>query len=124
MELDKDLAARQEVRTLASAARKAQHILADMSQEQLDAIVEAMARAFAAEAGMLAEMAVQETGFGKVEDKVTTNLFASREVAKAVLNLSNAKRRAGTVIAAISAITGLRSLPTITRARNAVRRFS
>ena len=88
MELDKDLAARQEARTLASAARKAQHILADMGQEQLDAIVEAMARAFAAEAGMLAEMAVQETGFGKVEDKVTKNLFASRNVAAAVRGLN------------------------------------
>ena len=84
MELEKDLAARQEARTLAAAARKAQHILADMEQSQLDAIVESIARAFAAEAGLLAEMAVKETGFGKVEDKVTKNLFASREVAKAV----------------------------------------
>ena len=46
MELDKDLAARQEARTLAAKARKAQHILADFSQEKLDAIVEAIARAF------------------------------------------------------------------------------
>ena len=84
MELDKDLAARQEARALAAAAEKAQHILADMKQEQLDAIVEAVARAFAAESGMLAELAVQETGFGKVEDKVTKNLFASRDVAKAL----------------------------------------
>ena len=84
MEFDKDLAARQEARTLAQAAEKAQHILADMTQEQLDAIVEAVARAFAAESGMLAEMAVKETGFGKVEDKLAKNLFASREVAKAV----------------------------------------
>ena len=84
MELDKDLAARQEARALALEAQKAQHILADMEQSQLDAIVESIARAFAAEAGMLAEMAVRETGFGKVEDKVTKNLFASREVAKTV----------------------------------------
>lgn len=87
MELDKDLAARQEARALALAAQKAQHILADMEQSQLDAIAESIARAFAAEAGLLAEMAVQETGFGKVEDKVTKNLFASREVAKAVRGL-------------------------------------
>ena len=84
MELDKDLAARQEARTLAAAAKKAQRILADFSQEQLDAIVEAMARAFGAEAAMLAEMAATETGFGNVEDKITKNLFASREVAKAI----------------------------------------
>ena len=84
MELCKDLAARQEARDLALAAQKAQHLLADFSQEQLDPIVEAMARAFAAEAGLLAEMAENETGFGKVEDKVTKNLFASREVADAI----------------------------------------
>ena len=46
MELDKDLAARQEARKVAKAARKAQHILADMSQQQLDTIVEAIAKAF------------------------------------------------------------------------------
>ena len=68
MELDKDLAARQEARALAAAAEKAQHILADLEQSRLDAIVESIARDFAAEAGMLAEMAVKETGFGKVED--------------------------------------------------------
>ena len=84
MELDQDLAARQEARELALAARKAQHLLADFSQEQLDTIVEAMARAFSAEAGYLAELAVKETGFGKPEDKVTKNLFASRDVANAI----------------------------------------
>jgi len=84
MEFDKDLAARQEARDLAAAAQQAQHVLADMEQSQLDVIVEAVAKAFAAEAAMLADMAVRETGFGNVEDKITKNLFASREVAKAV----------------------------------------
>ena len=41
MELDKDLAARQEARLLCRQAEKAQGILAGMSQERLDAIVEA-----------------------------------------------------------------------------------
>ena len=49
MDLDKDLAARQEARALAAAAERAQHILADFTQEQLDAIVEAVAKAFAEE---------------------------------------------------------------------------
>ena len=71
MELDKDLAARQEARTLAKEAETAQHILADFPQEKLDAIVESIAAAFAAEAGPLAEMAVQETGCGRGEDKIT-----------------------------------------------------
>ena len=84
MELDKDLAARQEARTLAALARKAQHILADFPQEKLDAIVEAIARAFSAEAKTLAAQAVEETGFGNVEDKTTKNRFASETVAKAI----------------------------------------
>ena len=84
MELDKDLAARQEARAAARAAEKAQHILADMSQQQLDAIVEAVAKAFSREAAMLADMAVRETGFGNVEDKIVKNRFASETVAEAI----------------------------------------
>ena len=45
MELDKDLMARQEARAAAKKAREAQHILADRNQEQLDTIVEAIAKA-------------------------------------------------------------------------------
>ncbi len=81
MELDKDLSARQEARLLAKAAEDAQQILGDMSQSQLDGIVEAVARAFSAEAPTLAEMAVQETGFGNMEDKIRKNRFASETVA-------------------------------------------
>ena len=84
MEFDKDLLARQEARALAAAAEKAQHILADMPQEKLDAIVEAVAKAFSENAVLLAEMAVSETGFGNVEDKTTKNRFASNMVAEAV----------------------------------------
>ena len=84
MELDKDLLARQEARTLATAAEKAQRLLAEYPQEKLDKIVEAVAKAFSDNAVMLAEMAVSETGFGNVEDKTTKNRFASRTVAEAV----------------------------------------
>ena len=84
MEFDKDLMARQEARAAAKAAKEAQHILADMSQEQLDQIVEAIAKAFSREAAMLADMAVRETGFGNVEDKIVKNRFASETVAEAV----------------------------------------
>ena len=84
MELDKDLMARQEARAAAKKAREAQHILADMSQEQLDTIVEAVAKAFSREAAMLADLAVRETGFGNVEDKIIKNRFASENVAEAV----------------------------------------
>lgn len=84
MELDKDLAARQEARLAAKAAQKAQHILADFSQEQLDAIVEAVAQAFSKESAMLASLAVKETGFGNAEDKIIKNRFASEQVAEAI----------------------------------------
>ena len=87
MELDKDLQARQEARTLAKQAFAAQKQLARMTQEQLDKIVEAMAKAFSREAPALAQMAVEETGFGNVEDKIRKNRFASDTVATAVRNM-------------------------------------
>ena len=84
MELDKDLRARQEARTLAKQAHDAQKQLRRMPQEKLDAIVEAVAAAFSKEAEMLAQMAVEETGFGNVKDKIRKNRFASETVAAAV----------------------------------------
>ena len=84
MEFDKDLAARQEARELARRAEEAQRALAELPQNRLDAIVEAVAEAFAAQASVLAEMAVRETGFGNVEDKRVKNIFASQRVAQAV----------------------------------------
>ena len=58
MEFDKDLTARQEARELARRAETAQRKLTELSQSQLDAIVEAVAKAFAAQVSALAEMAV------------------------------------------------------------------
>ena len=84
MELDKDLLARQEARALAKQAEEAQRKLAQLPQEKLDAIVEAVAKAFSREAPALAEMAVRETGFGNMEDKIRKNRFASETVAEAV----------------------------------------
>ena len=84
MNLDKDLSARQEARNLAKQAAEAQHILADLPQEKLDALVEAVAKAFSGHAPALAQMAVEETGFGNIEDKITKNRFASEQVAAAV----------------------------------------
>ena len=74
MEFDKDLSARQEARLLAKQAEQAQEVLGKMTQAQLDAIVTAVAAAFEAKAEELAEMAVQETGFGNVGDKFDPNL--------------------------------------------------
>lgn len=82
--MDKDLQARQQARDLALLAEAAQVKLAAMSQEKLDTIVEAVAKAFYEKAYELAELAVQETGFGNAEDKTTKNQFASKTVAEAV----------------------------------------
>ena len=87
MELDQDLQARQEARALAKQAEVAQTQLADMSQQQLDAIVKAVSEAFCGKALELAELAVRETGFGNVEDKTTKNQFASRTLWEAVKDM-------------------------------------
>lgn len=77
---DKDLLSMQEVRELVGAAKKAQQELAGMTQEQVDRIVRAIADAGVRNARRLAEMANEDTGFGKVEDKVIKNVFGSRGV--------------------------------------------
>src|SRR5690242_14228704 len=80
LQTDKDLASIAEARTLARSARQAQPVLAEFTQEQIDAIVTAMAEAVTPHAESLARLAVEETGFGAVADKVQKNLFASRQV--------------------------------------------
>ena len=77
---DKDLASIAEARALARAARQAQPLLAELTQEQIDAIVGAMAAAVTPHAEALARLAVEETGYGVVADKVQKNLFASQQV--------------------------------------------
>lgn len=78
--LDKDLLSLQEVRTLIKNAKEAQKELAKMSQEQIDRIVKAIADAGYENAEKLAKMANNETGFGKWEDKIIKNVFASKMV--------------------------------------------
>ena len=84
MQLDKDLQAKQEARDLAKQAELAQKELFFFPQEKLDAITRAVARAFEGASAELAQMAVEETGFGNVTDKITKNKFASRSVLDAI----------------------------------------
>ena len=77
---NKDLESIAQARSLAAAARQAQSLLAELSQEQIDAIVTAMADAVTPHAEVLARLAVEETGYGVVADKVQKNLFSSRQV--------------------------------------------
>src|SRR6186713_2876348 len=77
---DRDLASAQEARQLAQRAKQAWLELAEFSQEKIDAIVDAMAAAATPQAEAFARLAVEETGYGVVEDKIQKNLFASQRV--------------------------------------------
>ena len=65
---------------MARRAKEAQLVLAEFSQAQIDAIVDAMAAAVTPQAEALARLAVEETGFGVVADKLQKNLFSSQRV--------------------------------------------
>ena len=77
---DRDLASIAEARALARRAKQAWLELAEFSQERIDAIVDAMANAATPCAEMFARLAVDETGYGVVEDKIQKNLFSSQKV--------------------------------------------
>lgn len=87
MTLDKDLESIQETRDLCRQANEAQKKLNSFTQEQVDRIVKAMAEAGARENRRLAEMAVQETGFGIVEDKMTKNEVATTVLYNFIKNM-------------------------------------
>src|SRR5581483_1797083 len=77
---DRDLASIAEARALAKRAKQAWLELAEFSQERIDAVVDAMAAAATPAAEMFARLAVDETGYGVVEDKIQKNLFSSEKV--------------------------------------------
>src|SRR3954464_7078326 len=77
---DRALASIAEARTLARRAKQAWLELAEFSQERIDAIVDAMAAAATPQAEAVARHAVEETGYGIVEDKIQKNLFSSQKV--------------------------------------------
>ncbi|HEY7789712.1 MAG TPA: aldehyde dehydrogenase family protein [Vicinamibacterales bacterium] len=78
--LDRDLVSIQEARHLARRARQAQQQLAELSQEQIDVLVDGVAAAATPQAEAFARLAVDETGYGIVADKIQKNLFASERV--------------------------------------------
>ena len=77
---DRDLTSIQEARRLAQRAKRVAPLLAELTQEQIDRVVDAMAAATRLRAEEFARLAVEETGFGVVADKVQKNLFASDRV--------------------------------------------
>ena len=77
---DRDLTSIHEARTLVRRAKAAADALAELSQERIDAIIDAMAAAVTPQAEALARLAHEETGYGVAADKVQKNLFASEKV--------------------------------------------
>ncbi|WP_409348176.1 bifunctional acetaldehyde-CoA/alcohol dehydrogenase [Paenibacillus gyeongsangnamensis] len=70
----------EEVNQLAARARKAHDAYLKLDQEQIDRIVQAMALAGLDKHMLLAKMAVEETGRGVYEDKITKNIFATEYI--------------------------------------------
>lgn len=75
--MDYDLRSIQEVRNLARLGQIATEQIADYNEEQIDRIIRNMVKTAEENAVMLARMAVEETGFGKVADKTYKNHMAS-----------------------------------------------
>ena len=75
-----DLTSMQEARDLVARAMVAQRQLAELSQAQVDAIVDAMAAAVTPQCEALAQLAYEETTYGVVADKVRKNRFAAVDV--------------------------------------------
>ncbi len=70
----------EEARALAQRAKRAAPILAEWSQEQIDRVVDAVAAAAKAHIEPFARLAVEETGFGVLADKIQKNRFAAEDV--------------------------------------------
>lgn len=77
---DKDLISQQQARDAVESAYLAWKTVAKFDQATIDRICEAMAQAGLREAARLGQMASEETGFGKAEDKREKNRFAAEDV--------------------------------------------
>lgn len=84
---DYDLQSIQETRDLARCGKAAQKKLASYTAEQIDHIVQNMVKAAKEHAEELAKMAVEETGFGKIEDKIIKNLHASETLYESIKDM-------------------------------------
>jgi acetaldehyde dehydrogenase (acetylating) len=78
--IDTDLLSIQEARTLVRAAKEALTGLAELDQQAIDGLVETISTRCARQAERLGRMAMEETGFGRWQDKMQKNLLASEKV--------------------------------------------
>ena len=74
---DYDLRSIQEARDLARLGEIAAIKLSNFTEDQIDKILQNMVRVAKENETILAKMAVEETGFGKVKDKAYKNHMAS-----------------------------------------------
>ncbi len=77
---DTDLISQQEARDSVEAAHRASVSVSKFEQAQVDEICEAMANAALSDAARLGQLAHEETGYGKAEDKREKNRFAAEDV--------------------------------------------
>ena len=87
---DKDLKSVQEVRTKVALAYEASRKYRNYTQEQVDQIVDRVAAVARANCERLARMAVEETRYGNVKDKVAKNLLNSDLLHKAIRPMKTA----------------------------------
>ena len=78
--IDNDLLSIQEARILAENAARAFQGLAKLSQKQLNEIVEGMFEAVIPHLAELALLSHEETGYGRIEDKIVKNNFVCTSV--------------------------------------------
>jgi len=81
---DRDLISIQDARESVERAVEAQKKFALFSQAQVDAVVEACAEAALAASESLARLAVEETGYGNVPDKILKNRVGAVDVHRAI----------------------------------------
>jgi len=84
---DADLISVQEARSKIEASYAAWRKFRDFSQEKVDAIVEHVAAAARRESRRLAQLAVEETGYGNAQDKLAKNLLAAGVLPRAMRGL-------------------------------------
>ncbi|MGQ3477585.1 bifunctional acetaldehyde-CoA/alcohol dehydrogenase [Paenibacillus sp. TY11] len=84
--IQKEQSAEQYIQTLIDRANRAQQAFMSMNQEQIDEIVQAMALAGMDKHMYLAKLAVEETGRGVYEDKITKNMFATEYIYHSIKN--------------------------------------
>ncbi|MHB8276286.1 MAG: hypothetical protein ACYDIA_01345 [Candidatus Humimicrobiaceae bacterium] len=85
--LDKDLHSIQKARQLAKEAKEAFKIFSNFSQEQVDNIVGSMSKAGIEASDRLAQMAVEETGYSNIKDKIIKNLFSVKNIYDSIKDL-------------------------------------